>query len=81
MILNMDTQTLILLSVGLITLATMVYCIMKSDDDSDNTPKTTSKPKRHQEFEDEPEEVFYEDDETSVYTIDDGAEESIFDSE
>jgi flagellar basal body-associated protein FliL len=76
----MDTQTLILLSVGLITLATMVYCIMKSDDDESNEqPKTSGKKK--QEYDDEPEEVFYDDDETSVYTIDDGAEESIFDSE
>lgn len=74
----MDTQTLILLSVGLITLATMVYCIMNSDDD---TPVTKKNNKKQQEFEDEPEEVFYDDDETSVYTIDDGAEESIFDSE
>ena len=77
----MDTQTLILLSVGLITLATMIYCIMKSDDDEPLNAKNSDKSKKHQEFEDEPEEVFYDDDETSVYTIDDGAEESIFDSE
>jgi len=67
----MDTQTLILLSVGVITLATMIYCIVRSDDES---PTTT-------QFSDEPEEVFYEDDDTDIYTVDDGDDESLFDSE
>jgi len=72
----MDTQTLILLSVGLITLATMVYCIMRTEDEPAQNNNTQTR------YKDEPEEVFYDDDDgTSIYTVDDGAEESIFDSE
>ena len=71
----MDTQTLILLSVGLIIVATMIYCIMKTEDE---TP--SSKSNNSEQYNDEPEELF-DDDETSAYTIDDDADESIFDSE
>lgn len=66
----MDTNTLILLSVGVITLATMVFCIMNTEDEVPRSKKSQK---------DEPEETF--DDETEVYTVDDDEDESIFDSE
>jgi len=71
----MDTQTLILLSVGFITLATMIYCILRSEDDE------PQKKDKHVQFDDEPEEIFYDDESSNYATIDDGEEESIFDSE
>jgi hypothetical protein len=71
----MDTQTIILISVGLVTIGTMIYCILRDDkEDSKNIKKQVR-------FEEQHEEVFEEDESSNYATIDDGAEESIFDSE
>ena len=70
----MDTQTIILLSVGLITIATMIYCILRDD------VEDTKVSKKEVQFE-EPDEEFFEEDESMYGTVDDGAEESIFESE
>lgn len=68
----MNTQTLILLSVGFITVATMIYVILR-DDSEGNKNKTE---KDHDEV------VFIDEDDSSNYaTVDDGAEESIFESD
>lgn len=62
----MDTQTIILLSVGFLTLAAMVYFIVKSNPPSVITPLPSPKT--------------VDDEESNYTTVNESGDESIFDS-
>ena len=70
----MDMQTIILLSVGVLTIGAMIYFIIKSKNDSGNSSKVQENVDVQQR-----EEIIDED--SNYTTVDgDGEDESIFDS-